>query len=114
MAAGFIYNDLPALLTSYKVLGAEKLRTYKISTATPRLELKLNHGIDFLEGDATLHFNDEAFSLFDALQQYNKNRYILLSDGTHAIVNESYMQKLQRLFKRRKKMHKYLFLTCPW
>lgn len=113
VAAGFIYNDLPALLTSYKVLGAEKLRTYKISTATPRLELKLNHGIDFLEGDATLHFNDEAFSLFDALQQYNKNRYILLSDGTHATVNESYMQKLQRLFKKKKENAQISFFDLP-
>jgi SNF2 family DNA or RNA helicase len=113
VAAGFIYNDLPALLTSYKVLGAEKLRTYKISTATPRLELQLKHGIDFLEGDATLHFNDEAFSLFDALQQYNKNRYILLSDGTHAIVNESYMQKLQRLFKKKKENAQISFFDLP-
>ncbi|MBA2761316.1 MAG: hypothetical protein H0U39_05025, partial [Segetibacter sp.] len=113
VAAGFIYNDLPALLTTYKVLGAEKLKTYKISTATPRLELKLNHGIDFLEGDATLHFNNEAFSLFDALQQYNKNRYILLSDGTHAIVNESYMQKLQRLFKKKKENAQISFFDLP-
>ncbi len=113
IAAGFIYNDLPALLTTYKVMGAEKLKTYKISTATPRLELKLSHGIDFLEGDATLHFNDEAFSLFDALQQYNKNRYILLSDGTHAIVNESYMQKLQRLFKKKKENAQISFFDLP-
>ncbi len=113
VAAGFIYNDLPALLTSYKVMGAEKLKTYKISTATPRLELQLKHGIDFLEGDATLHFNDEAFSLFDALQQYNRNRYILLSDGTHAIVNESYMQKLQRLFKKKKEKAQISFFDLP-
>ncbi|HEX8462418.1 MAG TPA: SNF2-related protein, partial [Segetibacter sp.] len=113
VAAGFIYNDLPLLLTSYKVMGAEKLRTYKISTATPRLELKLSHGIDFLEGDATLHFNNESFSLFDAIQQYNKNRYILLSDGTHAIVNESYMQKLQRLFKKKKENAQISFFDLP-
>lgn len=113
VAAGFIYNDLPGLLTSYKVMGAEKLKTYKISTITPRLELKLSHGIDFLEGDATLHFENDSFSLFDALQQYNKNRYILLSDGSHAIVNEGYMQKLQRLFKKKKENAQISFFDLP-
>ncbi|MEP7144220.1 MAG: DEAD/DEAH box helicase [Ferruginibacter sp.] len=113
VAAGFIYKDLPALLATYKIMGAEKLRSYKISTFKPRLELKLGHGIDFLEGEATLHFQDESFSLFDALQQYTKNRYILLSDGTHAIVNESYMQKLQRLFKKKKENVHISFFDLP-
>jgi len=113
VAAGFLYNDLPTLLTTYKIMGAEKLKTYKINTVKPRLDLKLSHGIDFLEGEATLHFQDEAFSLFDALQQYNKNRYILLSDGTHAIVNEGYMQKLQRLFKKKKDKVLFSFFDLP-
>ncbi len=113
VAADFIYKDLPALLTTYKIMGAEKLKAYKISTVKPRLELKLSHGIDFLEGEATLHFEGDSFSLFDALQQYNKNRYILLSDGTHAIVNESYMQKLQRLFKKKKENAHISFFDLP-
>ena len=113
VAAEFIYKDLPALLTTYKIMGAEKLKAYKISTTRPRLDLKLGHGIDFLEGEATLHFDNEAFNLFDALQQYNKNRYILLSDGTHAIVNESYMQKLKRLFKKKKDNVHISFFDLP-
>lgn len=113
VAAGFIYNDLPNLLATYKIIGAEKLKAYKISTTKPRLELKLGHGIDFLEGNASLHFENEQFSLFDALQQYNKNKYILLSDGTHAIVNEGYMQKLQRLFKKKKEKATISFFDLP-
>ncbi len=113
VAAEFIYKDLPVLLTSYKIMGAEKLKAYKISTVRPRLDLKLGHGIDFLEGEATLHFDNEVFNLFDALQQYNKNRYILLSDGTHAIMNESYMQKLQRLFKKKKDNVQISFFDLP-
>jgi SNF2 family DNA or RNA helicase len=113
VAAAFLYKDLPTLLTTFKMMGAEKLKNYKISTVRPRLDLKLGHGIDFLEGEASLHFNNESFSLFDALQQYQKNRYILLSDGTHAIVNESYMQKLQRLFKKKKDNVHVSFFDLP-
>jgi len=113
IAAAFIYNDLPALLGVYNIIGAEKLKTYKISTVKPRLELSLSHGIDFLEGDASLHFNQEKFSLSDALNQYNKNKYIQLSDGTHALVNEAYMQKLQRLFKKKKEKVNISFFDLP-
>ena len=94
IASEFIYEELPTLLSTYKIMGAENLKAYKISTNKPRLELRLTHGLDFLAGEASLHFNNEQFSLFDALQQYSKNKYISLNDGTHAIVNEGYMQKL--------------------
>jgi hypothetical protein len=35
-AAGFIYSELPALLSDYTVFGAEKLRSYKINTLLHR------------------------------------------------------------------------------
>jgi len=113
IASSFIHSDLPNLLSTYKIMGAENLKSYKISTIKPRLELRLSHGIDFLEGEASLHFNNEQFSLFDALQQYTKNKYILLNDGTHALVNESYMQKLQRLFTKEKKNVQVSFFDLP-
>jgi len=113
VAAAFVYNELPALLNTYTIIGAEKLKAYRVSTVKPRLEVALTHGIDFLEGDVSLHFNDEKFSLFDALQQYNKNRYIQLSNGTHALVNDAYMQKLQRLFKKKKERVNISFFDLP-
>ena len=113
IASDFIYDDLPTLLGTYKIMGAENLKAYKVSTSKPRLELRLTHGLDFLEGEASLHFNNEEFSLFDALQQYSKNKYITLSDGTHAIVNEDYMQKLRRLFNKEKDNVSISFFDLP-
>ena len=113
VAAAFIYTDLPSLLHKYKVYGAEKLKNYKIATIQPSLQLKLNHGIDFLEGDAFLDFEGEMISLFDAITQYNNQSYILLSDGRQAIVNESYMKKLQRLFKKKKDKVQISFFDLP-
>ncbi len=113
IASEFIYEELPTLLSTYKIIGAENLKAYKISTNKPRLELRLTHGLDFLAGEASLHFNNEQFSLFDALQQYSKNKYISLNDGTHAIVNEGYMQKLQRLFSRDKDNVNISFFDLP-
>ena len=102
IASEFIYRDIPSLIGEYALVGSEKLKSYKINVNPPRLNVQVGHGIDFLEGKATLEFGDQKISLFDAINQFNKNRYIILADGSQALVNELYMQKLQRLFKKKK------------
>ncbi|MEM0993546.1 MAG: DEAD/DEAH box helicase [Bacteroidota bacterium] len=101
VAANFIYNELPELILRYQLFGAEKLKSYKISTVSPGISLKLEHGIDFFEGDVQLDFGGETMNLFDVLNQFNKNRYVQLSDGTHAIVNEKYIRRLERIFNKK-------------
>ncbi|MEO8960682.1 MAG: DEAD/DEAH box helicase [Ginsengibacter sp.] len=102
IASEFIHRDIPSLIGEYTLIGSEKLKEYKINVHPPRLNVQLGHGIDFLEGSATLDFGGQSVSLVDAMSQFNKNRYIMLADGSHALVNEQYMQKLQRLFKKKK------------
>ena len=112
-AAAFIYNELPNLLTEYALFGAEKLRSYKIKAQAPKLDLNLSHSIDFFEGDIHLDFEGEKINLFDALAQYNKNRYVQLSDGSHALLNEAYVRRLERLFKKKGKKAQLSFFDLP-
>lgn len=99
VASTFIVNELPELLNNYTIYGAEKLHEYHIRQFTPKLELNFASNLNFLEGEATLNFGDEKISLFDALQQFNLHNYVLLSDGTRAIINQTYMQQIERVFK---------------
>ncbi|MFZ4560485.1 MAG: DEAD/DEAH box helicase [Saprospiraceae bacterium] len=114
VAAPFIYQELPQLLTQYTVMGAEKLRAYKIRAIQPKLEVSLSHNIDFFEGSADFDFEGEKINLFDAIQQYHKNRYVLLSDGSHALLNESYVRRLERLFKKKGKTARVSFFDVPF
>lgn len=98
----FIYHELPHLLDKYKLFGAEKLKSYKINIHPPRLDMTLASGIDFLEGEVNMYFGDEKISLFEAIQQFQKNRYVQLTDGSHAIMNEAYLKKLLRIFRKKK------------
>ena len=59
VAAAFIYQELPQLLTQYTIMGAEKLREYKIWAKQPILKVSMNHKIDFFEGTADLDFEGE-------------------------------------------------------
>lgn len=114
IAAPFIYQELPKLLTEYVVMGAEKLRTYKIRAIQPTLEVSLSHKIDFFEGSVQFDFEGEKINLFDAIQQYHKNRYVLLSDGSHALLNEAYIKRLERLFKKKGKSARISFFDFPF
>jgi len=103
VASGFIYNELVELLTQFQVFGAEKLKSYKISTNPPKVNMNLSHSIDFLEGSVDLSFGEEKVDLFDAIAQLRKNNYIKLSDGTHALMNDAYVKKLERIFRKKEK-----------
>lgn len=102
-AGPFLLNRLPQVLEKFRLVGSEKLREYKVMAATPKLKLKLSSGIDFLEGEGDITIGNEHFTIADILNQYNKNRYIKLSDGNRGIIDESYIQRLQRLFRQRDK-----------
>ncbi|MDY0096636.1 MAG: hypothetical protein RBT80_28385, partial [Candidatus Vecturithrix sp.] len=113
LAKEFIYKELTNLITRFAVFGAEKLKSYKVRAVTPTLHLNLSHGIDFLEGEATLDIAGQTISLFEALNHFRKHAYIPLNDGTHAIINKQYIEKLTRIFKKQKDNVKVSFFDLP-
>lgn len=113
LARQFIHKELSTLVTQFTIFGAERLKSYKIRASQPTLEMSLSHGIDYLEGDVDLNFDGQMVSLFDALNQYQKNSYVQLNDGTHAIINRDYFNKLQRLFKKQQGQVRISFFDLP-
>ena len=103
IASGFLFNHLAGLLNEFQLMGAEKLRDYKISAPKAKMNLKLSSGINFLEGSASMEIEGETFSISDLLMQYGKNRYVTLSDGTRAILDQKYMSRLERIFSGKRK-----------
>ena len=102
VAAPFLLSALPQLLSEYQLIGADKLRDYKMRPVMPKLNVRLSSGIDFLEGDASVELAGEQFTLWQVLAQYTKKRYVELSDGNRAIIDDGYMRRLERIFSRKK------------
>ena len=113
LALRFITRELAGLLGRYTLLGTEKLDAYKVRHVVPRMSLRLEHGIDFLQGEARLELEGEVFNLTDLLEQYRTETYVKLSDGTRAIINPDYMEKLMRIFKQGSKGVMISFFDLP-
>ena len=100
VAGPFLLQALPQLVRRYQLLGAERLKDYKVKPIAPKMNLKLSSGIDFLEGSATIDIEGQEMSLRSFLQQYNKQKYVTLSDGQRGLVDEQYVKRLERIFRK--------------
>ena len=99
-AGPFLLQALPQLVRRYQLLGSDKLKEYKVKPVQPKINLKLSSGIDFLEGSAIIQLGDEEMSLKTFLAQYRKQKYITLGDGQRGLVDEQYMNRLERIFRK--------------
>lgn len=102
-AGPFLLRKLPQLLEDFRLAGSEKLKEYKIIAATPKINLNFSSGIDYLEGEGDVAIGEDHFTLSDIISQYSKQKYIKLSDGNRGIIDEEYINRLQRLFRNRDK-----------
>lgn len=98
IAKEFITKDLFQLATKYRIVGSDKLKKYNIRFIKPKLVGRLATSIDFLEGNLEVEIGDEKFSIIELLAKLKKDSYIVLGDGTNAIINKKYIEKLERVF----------------
>ena len=113
LAIFLIHKELSNILEKFVVYGAEKLKEYKVVAVNPKLRLSLTHNLGFFEGMANLDIDGQIISLFDAIDFYKKNSYIKLNDGTTAIINKAYIEKLSRILKKSKNKVKFSFFDLP-
>lgn len=114
LAKEFVTQELLQLAGKYKVVGTDNLKKYSIKAVKPKVVGNFKHGIDFLEGDIHLEIEGEKFSIVDVLNTFKKDSYVVLSDGTNALINRKYMEKLERVFKDNGKSNvKISFFDLP-
>ncbi len=113
LAILLVHKELSNILSQFIVYGAEKLKEYNIRTVDPKLRLSLTHNLGFFDGMVSLEIDGQVISLFDAINFYKKNSYIKLNDGTTAIINKSYIEKLERILKKSKNNVRFSFFDIP-
>lgn len=102
VAREFITKHLLQFANQYQISGTDKLKKYNIKTVKPRITGNFHYSIDFLEGEAEIEIEGDKFSIQEVLSSYQRDSYIMLSDGTNALINKRYIEKLERIFKEGK------------
>lgn len=100
VAGPFLLHGLPSLLRDFRLIGSEKLREYKIQPAFPHVSVRVaSSGINFLDADTDVTVAGEKITLPELLTQYRSQKFVVLSDGNRAILDDRYMRRLQRIFR---------------
>ena len=99
LAKEFVKKELLQLTSKYIIIGTDRLRKYNIKAVRPKLSGKFSYNLDYFEGEVEVEIEGEKFSIQQLLNNYKKDEYIILSDGTNALINREYIEKLQRVFK---------------
>ena len=99
LAKGFVKKELLQLTGKYSIIGTDRLRKYNIKAVKPKISGRFSYNLDYFEGEVEVEIEGEKFSIQQLLNNYKKDEYIVLSDGTNALINREYIEKLQRIFK---------------
>ncbi|MEJ6470172.1 DEAD/DEAH box helicase [Fusobacterium nucleatum] len=99
LAKEFVKKELLQLTNKYSIIGTDRLRKYNIKAVKPKISGRFSYNLDYFEGEVEVEIEGEKFFIQQLLNNYKKDEYIVLSDGTNALINREYIEKLQRIFK---------------
>ncbi|MDY4011915.1 MAG: DEAD/DEAH box helicase [Fusobacterium gastrosuis] len=113
LAKEFVKKELLQLTARFSIIGTDKLRRYNIKAVRPKIIGNFSYNIDYFEGTMEIEIDGEKFSIQKLLDSYKKDDYIVLSDGTNALINRKYIEKLQRIFRTEDEKVKISFFDMP-
>lgn len=102
-AGDFLGRNMGKLVTTFSLFEAEKLSRYKIRHFNPPIRLKLDHGIDFFEGTASVRIDDTSWSWTSFLAEYRKHGCISLPDDNRVFPSPASVERFERLIRRVKR-----------
>ncbi len=98
-AEGFLSRNMGTLVTTFSLFEAEKLSRFRIRCVNPPVRLKLEHGINFFEGTATVTIDDTSWSWSSFLAEYRKHGCISLPDATRVFPSPASIARFERLIR---------------
>jgi len=98
-AGDFLGRNMRKLVTTFSLFEAEKLSRYKIRHFNPSVKLKLDHGINFFEGTASVEVDRTSWSWSSFLAEYRKHGCISLPDNTRAYPSPASVERFERLIR---------------
>lgn len=81
------------------ILGFNELKDNKLNAHTPEIAIHVNSGIDWFETAIKVKFDKQIVSLKHLHKSIrNKNKFVLLDDGTTGILPDEWLEKFEHYF----------------
>ena len=103
---------LPTIIKDFEIFGNKHLKDFNLQIIKPTLNVRINKGVDLLELDGEINIENQKISLATFLKQYKKENYIILNDKKY-IINNDYIDKLQRVLREEDGKIKISFFDLP-
>ena len=96
----WLFHSLPALTEAgFSIYGQEKLKKYKIRTATPNVRLAVTSEIDWFDLKLEIDFDGVPLSLKEFKRAISREeKYVKLADHSVGLLPEELIKKFQFLF----------------
>lgn len=80
----------------FEILGQDKLNSFKVNTAYPKVSFKVTSGIDWFDLDTEIDFNGTSVTFSDLTAAIkSKKQYVKLSDGSTGILPIEWINKFR-------------------
>lgn len=100
-AEDFLTSEIFRLIKEFKIVGSEKIAEYKLKPVKPQVFINMKNGIDFIGKDSYVEVEGEKIDVKSVIESFKKNKHILLSDGTKAVIDNEFMEKINRVFDKK-------------
>lgn len=101
-ARAFLEEHMSDLLQNFVLLQAKVLEKYRLRIGRPKLRLSLGTGVDWFAGTGEVEFSGESLPFGVFMNQYRKNGFITLSDGSKAWPESDTVERFSRLVSKMK------------
>ncbi len=93
----FLLNNFESLKEmGFEILGQDKLKSFKVNTAFPKVSFKVTSGIDWFDLDTKIDFNGTSVAFSElTVAIKSKKHYVKLSDGSTGILPSEWMEKFK-------------------
>ncbi|MBD3377644.1 hypothetical protein GF406_21625 [candidate division KSB1 bacterium] len=99
-AANWLYKNLSAFMgNGYNIEGLDKLKSFRIRTGTPKIELDVTTEIDWFDLNLKIVIDGFQIPLRDIRRAVkNQQKYVKLNDGSLAMLPTDWLKKFRHLF----------------
>lgn len=103
---------LNEIIFEFEIFGNKYLKDFNVKVIKPKLNVRINRGVDLLELDGEVEIDNIKIPLAEFLKKLKKENYISIHNKKY-LLNSDYIDKLKRVLREENEKIKVSFFDLP-